>query len=85
MVQTEAATVYRGGGRRWFTRQAAINAEANVAYQAIVKSNGLCDCSSQFIEGYGDMDECCRYHDRSSPVYGRYIRYVSRIIKRGAA
>jgi hypothetical protein len=33
-VTTEAATVYRGGGRRWFSLKAAIKAEA----VAIIKS-----------------------------------------------
>lgn len=84
MIQTETATVYRGGGRRWFALDTAVKAEANAAYRAIVKAKGLCECGSQHIEGYGDIDDYCLYHDQSKPLYGRYIRYVSRIIKRGA-
>ena len=83
-VTTETATVYRGGGRRWFSKSAAINAEAKAAYNAIVKSKHLCECGSQFIDGFGEINDYCRYHDRSEPIYGRYIRYATHCIKRNS-
>lgn len=85
MIQAETAKVYRGGGRRFFTKSAAIHAEAKASYNAVVKDKGLCECGSQFIAGYGDINDYCRYHDRSEPIYGRYIRYAEHIIKKASA
>ena len=81
-ITIETATVYRGGGRRWFTKSAAIHAEAKAAYNKSVKAKGLCECGSQFIHGYGEVNDYCRYHDRTEPVYGRYIRYAEHCIKK---
>lgn len=83
-VPTETATVYRGGGRRWFTKSAAINAEAMAAYKAILKSKDLCTCGNQFIDGFGEVDDYCRYHDRTERIFGRYIRYAKHCIKRNS-
>ncbi|WP_019573308.1 hypothetical protein [Curvibacter lanceolatus] len=80
MITTETATVYRGGGRRWFTKKAAIWAEAKKSYQACVHNKGRCECGSQFIDGFGQMDDYCHYHDRSQPVFSRYTRFVSYLI-----
>lgn len=83
MITSENAIVYRGGGRRFFTKAAAINAEAKASYNARVKAKGLCECGSQFIAGFGEFNDHCHYHDHTGPIYGRYIRYVSRLIKHG--
>ena len=82
MITSESATVYRGGGRRWFTKSAAIHAEAKAAYNKAVKDKGLCECGSTFIDGYGDIGDYCRYHDCDDPVYGRYIRYAKHKIRK---
>jgi hypothetical protein len=54
-VTAETAVVYRGGGRRWFTRRAAYRAEA----KALIREH--CWCSP--IEPYTGCEEICRYHD----------------------
>lgn len=40
MVQTEAATIYRGGGRRWLTLRAACRAEARMRYRSRCRKMG---------------------------------------------
>lgn len=81
-VTKESATVWRGGGRRYFTKSAAINAEARASYNQIVKSSGRCECGSQFVDGYGEMNDYCLYHDHTKPLYRRYIRLATlRILK----
>lgn len=53
MIKMEVRTVYRGGGRGWFTLQAAANAEARQAIKA------RCECDN------GDEvtpPETCEYH-----------------------
>ncbi len=82
-VTTETAQVFRGGGRRWFSKGAAIHGEARAMYQAASKAKGRCDCDSG--RGYGPGEEpgyMCKYHDHSDPVYGRYIRYAQHLIKK---
>ena len=74
-ISKETATVFRGGGRRFFTKPAAINAEARASYNKIVKSSGRCECGTQFVEGYGDMNDYCLYHDHTKPLYRRYVRF----------
>lgn len=54
MISTEQATVYRGGGRRWFTLQAAQRAEA----RTIIKRRCEC-CKGDHIT----PDYVCDYHD----------------------
>ena len=82
IVTKESATVWRGGGRRYLTKSAAINAEARASYNQIVKSSGRCECGSQFADGYGEMNDHCMYHDRTNPLYRRYIRLATlRILK----
>lgn len=75
-ITTETATVFRGGGRRWFTKKSAINAEAKAAYNKSVQAHGVCECGSQFIDGIGEIDDHCPYHDWSNPVRGRYMRFA---------
>lgn len=80
MITTETATVYRGGGRRWFTKKAAIWAEAKKSYQACIDRKGRCDCSVIDDPVFGGYKESCHYHDRSQPVFSRYTRFVSYLI-----
>ena len=63
-VETRTATVFVGGGRRWFTRKAA---ERAIAKAAIKKR---CECSR------GDRitpDYVCEYH-RDGDRFQRMIR-----------
>lgn len=53
MIKMEARRVYRGGGRGWFTLQAAANAEA----KAIIKRRCYCDPGDEITPG-----ETCHYH-----------------------
>lgn len=83
-VTTETATVYKGGGRRYFSKSAAIHSEARAAYRVAIKSKDRCDCSTEFHEGFGDYNDTCKYHDHSEPVYGRYIRFAEHCIKKAS-
>lgn len=58
MISKEPAIVFRGGGRRWFTRQAAANAEAKAAI------NLRCDCDSGHwpIRHPMEPPHICEYH-----------------------
>lgn len=64
-VTTEDATVFRGGGRRWFTLRAACKAEARALL------NKHCDCDH---EGWGREDLPCRLHHPD-----RYPRIIKRL------
>ncbi len=72
MISTEAATVYRGGGRRWFTLKAAAGAEVRA------KLKTRCECDgpeARFIPGYPPVT-CC-YHngsDRAAKIKRRLTR-----------
>jgi hypothetical protein len=71
-VSTETATVYRGGGRRYFTRHAAERAEAKAA----IKSQCECDRGDHVTPPYA-----CGYH-RDPVRYQRMIRlYVAMFVK----
>lgn len=66
MIKTESATVYCGGGRRWFTLNAAARAEAKR------KIKERCDCDS------GDRDTppvVCYYHAEAYPEVIRRLAY----------
>lgn len=75
MITSEIAIVYRGGGRRWFSRDSAINAEAKSCYRKAVKRNDRCECGTTSWNG-NEYDDYCQYHDHDSPVFGRYVRYA---------
>ena len=61
-VVPEQATVYRGGGRRWFTLKGACSAEA----RAKIKERCECDyCDHPEMPGAGREDLLCQYHDGS--------------------
>lgn len=53
-VTAETAVVYRGGGRRWFTRRAAYRAEAKV----LIREHCECEPGDEHSPG-----EVCRYHE----------------------
>lgn len=75
MIPTkEIATVYRGGGRRWFTLDAACRAQA----KAKIKNNCTCDYIDH--EGYGRQHLPCRYHDGSSHAE-KVLRRLARIYR----
>lgn len=70
MIATETATVYRGGGRRWFTKMAACRAEA----KARLKTR--CECERPDPK-HGDGGYQCRYHRDEN--YTRLVRRLARI------
>lgn len=72
MVTAEAATVYRGGGRRWFTLAAACRAQAKTK----IKDNCMCDYIDH--EGYGRQHLPCNYHDGSDHAE-KVLRRLTRI------
>jgi hypothetical protein len=63
MIRVSTATVYHGGGRRWFSLKAAANAEAGAKIKA------RCDCDdgliSEMDRACGYYSACCQYHDGS--------------------
>lgn len=68
MIRQEFAEVYHGGGRRWFTLQAAANAEARQAIKA------RCECDQ------GDEvtpPNVCEYHSDME----RYVKIKRRLAK----
>lgn len=84
-VTTEISTVFRGGGRRWFTKKSAIRAEAKALYRACLQKKDRCDCER--ADGYATWDypgNTCEYHDHSKPVYGRYMRYAEHCITKAS-
>ena len=84
-VTTEAATVYRGGGRRWFTKKSAIYAEAKACYRMVSHAKDRCGCGSTFDDTYGVVPYSCDYHDyQNSKVRGRYIRYATHCIAKAS-
>jgi len=74
-VTIETATVYRAAGRRWFTKKAAINAEA----RAMIKKR--CECGKP-DRATGDGGWACRFHDArtgyGARVKARLVRWLSR-------
>jgi hypothetical protein len=72
-IATEAATVYRGGGRRWFTLKSACKAEARNRIKA------LCECDKGEIDysPYGTPPYYCRYHQDER--YPKILRRLTRL------
>ena len=70
-VTIETATVYRGGGRRWFTQAAACRAEARARLKV--------DCGCDYIdhEGYGRQYLPCALHHPDR--YPKIVRRLTRI------
>lgn len=75
-VTTETATVYRGGGRRWFTLQAACNAEAKSLHRK--RFDQQCYCSSPEPE-VGDGGDTCEFHE--DKFFHRFVRRVAWLIR----
>jgi hypothetical protein len=73
-IQREVATVYRGGGRRWFSKKSACNAEA----RALIKKR--CDCEKD-DPSIGYSGETCHYHSDMNR-YARIKKRLSRFIER---
>jgi hypothetical protein len=72
---TEQATVYRAGGRRWFTRQAAIKAYAGAKWRA----KHPCECEhGDYASGYPGYT--CQTHDARDAVMPRYLRVLRRAL-----
>lgn len=73
MVQVVQATVYKAGGRRWFTKKAALRAEAKQIY----RKRYPCECDGPVHEegypGYG-----CPHHGEHQE---KFVRRVARLLK----
>jgi hypothetical protein len=73
VVVIEQATVYRAGGRRWFTRRAAIKAYAHAKF----KAKHPCECErGEYSSGYPGYE--CGAHDHREKVMPRYLRWLKR-------
>jgi hypothetical protein len=74
-IGIETAQVYRGGGRRWFTRQAAERAEARKAW------NRVCECDeSDSATGY--PGHVCTVHSDPKKYQRRIRLYVAMFLRR---
>lgn len=73
MVTTEQATVYRGGGRRWFSLESACRAEA----RAIIRKK--CDCDTADDDIYGTIHLTCNLHKPER--YPKIVRRLARLVK----
>jgi hypothetical protein len=72
----EPATVYRAGGRRWFSRRAAIRAYARAKFRA----KHPCECEQpDYSSGYGGF--ICPVHDGWARIEARYLRVIERGIR----
>ena len=74
-MKTENAVVYRGGGRRWFTKRAAARADARE------KIRTKCECEK------GDHitpDEVCNYH-YDLVRFNKMVRRLARMYERSCA
>lgn len=75
IVRAETATVYRGGGRRYFTKRAACRAEA----RAKLREHCDCDyCDHPEMPGAPTEHLPCRYHDGSESAQ-KILRRLTRI------
>lgn len=77
MIRVETATVYRGGGRRWFSVWSACHAEAKALHKAHFRER--CDCGSAEPE-FGDAGSTCQYHEQA--FYTRFVGRVARLLRR---
>lgn len=77
VIQSEQATVYCGGGRHWFTKRGAANAQAKS------KIKTRCECEVNYHEGYGVEHILCSYHvDRER--FKKIVRRLARIYLKAA-
>jgi hypothetical protein len=77
-VTTETATVFRGGGRRYFTKRAAYIAEARARIRARWLKRFGCDCPWSGDEP--PFDECAAHgqHDRVNRLAVRLAKRLQR-------
>lgn len=74
-IQVETATVYRGGSRRFFTKQSALKNYAREKFRA----KHRCECEEgDYASGYGGYT--CHIHDIFDKVMPRYLRVLKRAI-----
>lgn len=73
-VEVEQATVYRAvGGRRYFTKAAALNGYAKAKF----RRKHPCECeSANYADGYPGFT--CHVHDLRDKVLPRYLRLLRR-------
>lgn len=71
-VQTEQATVYRGGGRRWFTKKAAARAEAARLY----RSRYPCTCEPADYSCQYPGYACAHHTDHREKFVRRVVKLV---------
>lgn len=85
MIAVETATVYRAGGRRYFTKRAACIAQA----RAKIKQRCECDyCDHPEMPGCPTEYLPCEYHDdsaRASKIMRRLTRIYMKAMKGAAA
>ena len=67
MVRTSTATVYHGGGRRWFSLKAAERAEAKVS----IRKRCECDNGDDVTPPYR-----CHYHDMDPVKFNRLVHLL---------
>lgn len=75
MIAKENAQVFRGGGRRWLTKNAACRAEAKA------KIRERCDCETVDHGHMGREHITCSYH----ADMGRFYKIVRRLARMYAA
>jgi hypothetical protein len=73
-IQTEQTTVYRGGGRRWFSKRAAAKAEA----RAMLYRRYPCECDDD-DPAIGYPGVCCYVHAMDCFHYAKIIRRLARL------
>lgn len=79
MIPIETATVYRGGGRRWFSAKAAAKAEAAMHF----RKRHPCECDDPDYSSAGGYypDYTCENHGEWR---GKFIRRVARLLLKPA-
>jgi hypothetical protein len=80
MFIVEQATVFRAGGRRWFTQKTAIKAYAAAKFRA----KHPCECE-QGDYASGDPGFNCGVHDLRERVLPRYLRVLNKRLAEGKA
>lgn len=73
MISKETAIVYRGGGRRWFSKKAAAKAEA----KAMIRKRCECSRTHYYSDGSFDPGETCHWHADIE----RFVRYRDRLAR----
>ena len=72
-MNKEVAIVYRGGGRRWFTKHAACRADA----RAKIRTRCECEKGDWFIPPY-----TCVYHSDMNR-FRKIVRRLARLYEKG--